>query len=97
MPAPAPFSKAACARCWGSSVLDFPTPYAADPDGYLQAGLAVRDALKHEPRLAFALAPHAPYTVGDAAFRKIVIYARQLDLPIETHLAETADRGDAKV
>ena len=74
----------------GLVVLDFPTPYAADPDGYLQAGLAVRDALKHEPRLAFALAPHAPYTVGDPAFRKIVTYARQLDLPIQTHLAETA-------
>src|SRR5262245_186947 len=74
----------------GLPVLDFPTPYAADPDGYLQAGLAVRDACKHEPRLAFALAPHAPYTVGDAAFEKIVMYARQLDLPIQTHLAETA-------
>jgi 5-methylthioadenosine/S-adenosylhomocysteine deaminase len=75
----------------GLPVLDFPTPYAADPDGYLQAGLAVRDAFKHEPRLSFALAPHAPYTVGDATFEKIVMYARQLDLSIETHLAETAD------
>jgi len=75
----------------GLVVLDFPTPYAADPDGYLHAGLAARDALKHEPRLTFALAPHAPYTVGDATFEKIVMYARQLDLPIETHLAETAD------
>jgi 5-methylthioadenosine/S-adenosylhomocysteine deaminase len=74
----------------GLPVLDFPTPYAADPDGYLQAGLAVRDACRHEPRLAFALAPHAPYTVGDAAFEKIVMYARQLDLPIQTHVAETA-------
>jgi len=73
----------------GLPVLDFPTAYAADPDGYLQAGLAVRDAWKHEPRLAFALAPHAPYTVSDAAFEKIVVYARQLDLPIQTHLAET--------
>jgi len=75
----------------GLVVLDFPTHYAADPDGYLHAGLAARDALKHEPRLTFALAPHAPYTVGDATFEKIVMYARQLDLPIETHLAETAD------
>jgi 5-methylthioadenosine/S-adenosylhomocysteine deaminase len=75
----------------GLVVLDFPTPYAADPDGYLQAGLAVRDACKHESRLSFAFAPHAPYTVGDAAFERIVTYARQLDLPIETHLAETAD------
>ena len=74
----------------GLPVLDFPTPYAADPDGYLQAGLAVRDACRHEARLAFALAPHAPYTVGDAAFEKIVMYARQLDLPIQTHVAETA-------
>lgn len=75
----------------GLVVLDFPTPYAADPDAYLQAGLAVRDARKHEPRLSFALAPHAPYTVGDAAFEKIVMYAHQLDLPIETHIQETAD------
>ena len=75
----------------GLVVLEFPTPYAADPDGYLQAGLRVRDAYKHEPRLAFALAPHAPYTVGDAALAKIVMFAQELDLPIETHLAETAD------
>jgi 5-methylthioadenosine/S-adenosylhomocysteine deaminase len=75
----------------GLAVLDFPTPYAADPDGYLQQGLAARDALKHEPLLAFSLAPHAPYTVGDAAFERIVMYARQLDLPIQTHLAETQD------
>jgi 5-methylthioadenosine/S-adenosylhomocysteine deaminase len=74
----------------GLPVLDFPTPYAADPDGYLQRGLAVRDALKHEATLAFSLAPHAPYTVGDETWERIVVYARQLDLPIQTHLAETA-------
>jgi len=75
----------------GLAVLDLPTPYAADPDGYLQQGLAARDARKHEPLLSFSLAPHAPYTVGDATFDKIVMYARQLDLPIQTHLAETID------
>ena len=74
----------------GLAVLDFPTPYAADADGYLQRGLAARDALKHERTLAFSLSPHAPYTVGDATWEKIVVYARQLDLPIQTHLAETA-------
>jgi 5-methylthioadenosine/S-adenosylhomocysteine deaminase len=75
----------------GLPVLDFPTPYAADPDGYLARGLAVRDALKHESRLAFALAPHAPYTVSDETWRKVVVYARQLDLHIQTHLAETTE------
>jgi 5-methylthioadenosine/S-adenosylhomocysteine deaminase len=78
----------------GLAVLDFPTPYAADGDGYLQAGLAARDAFKHAPRLTFTMAPHAPYTVGDATMEKIVTYARQLDLPIQTHLQETANERD---
>ena len=78
----------------GMPVLDFPTPYAADPDDYLSKGLAARDAFKHSPRLAFALAPHAPYTVGDATWAKVVMYARQLDLPIHTHVAETRREVD---
>ena len=79
----------------GLPVLDFPTPYAADADGYLQAGLAARDAWKHAPRITFSLAPHAPYTVGDDSFRRIVTYARQLDLPIQTHVQETRSELDA--
>jgi 5-methylthioadenosine/S-adenosylhomocysteine deaminase len=75
----------------GLPVLDFPTPYAADADGYLQAGLAARDGWKNELRIAFSLAPHAPYTVGDESWAKIVVYARQLDLPIQTHLLEAPD------
>jgi 5-methylthioadenosine/S-adenosylhomocysteine deaminase len=73
----------------GLPVLDFPTVYAADAEAYLARGLEARDAWKHVPHLAFSLAPHAPYTVGDATFGKIVTYARQLDVPIQTHLAET--------
>ncbi len=75
----------------GLPVLDLPTPYAADADAYLHAGLAARDAWKHEPRLLFSLAPHAPYTVADTTWTKIVIMARQLDLAIQTHLLETHD------
>ncbi len=76
----------------GLPVLDFPTAYAADADAYLHAGLAARDAFRHAPLLAFSLAPHAPYTVGDATFEKIIVLARELDLPIQTHLQET--RGE---
>ena len=78
----------------GMPVLDFPTPYASDADAYLAKGFAARDAFKHSPRLAFALAPHAPYTVADETWRKIVMYARQLDLPIHTHIAETRGEVD---
>jgi len=74
----------------GMPILDFPTPYAADADAYLQRGLAARDAYKDVPRLAFSLAPHAPYTVSDETWRSVVVYARQLDLIIQTHVAETA-------
>ncbi|MEO8507895.1 MAG: TRZ/ATZ family hydrolase [Betaproteobacteria bacterium] len=79
----------------GAPVLEFPTPYAADADAYLTRGLEARDAFKHVPHLTFALAPHAPYTVSDATWAKIVMFARQLDLAIETHLAETQDEVDA--
>jgi len=88
----------ACARAYqaaglravvGMPVLDFPTPYAADADAYLQNGLAARDAFRHAPRLTFALVPHAPYTVGDETFARIATYATELDLPIHTHLQET--------
>lgn len=81
----------------GIPVLDFPTPYAADADDYLQHGLAARDQFADVARLRFALAPHAPYTVGDVTWGKIIMYARQLDLPIITHLAETRAEVDEAV
>lgn len=75
----------------GLVVMDLPTPYAADPDGYLQKGMALRDAIKDHERASFCLAPHAPYTVSDASLEKILTFAEQLDLPIHIHLHETAD------
>ena len=78
----------------GVPILDFPTSYAADAQACLQRGLEARDAWKHSPRLSFSLAPHAPYTVGDASWASVVTYARQLDLPIQTHVGETRHEVD---
>jgi 5-methylthioadenosine/S-adenosylhomocysteine deaminase len=72
-------------------VLEFPSAYASDADDYLAKGLAMRDALKDEPLLSFTFAPHAPYTIGDATFSRINTLAEQLNLPIHTHIHETAD------
>ncbi|WP_221227726.1 TRZ/ATZ family hydrolase [Rhodocyclus tenuis] len=69
---------------------DFPTPYAADPDDYLLKGLAARDALRDEPLISFCLAPHAPYTVGDRNFARVLTLAEQIDAPIHVHIHETA-------
>lgn len=75
----------------GIIVVDFPSPYAADPDGYLQKGTAMRDQLRHEPLVSFCLAPHAPYSLGDRSLEKVATYAAQLDLPIHIHVHETDD------
>jgi 5-methylthioadenosine/S-adenosylhomocysteine deaminase len=74
----------------GLPVLEFPSAYAPDADGYLQRGLDARDALRADPLLSFSLAPHAPYTVSDETFARIVTYAEELGLPLQTHLHETA-------
>lgn len=75
----------------GMVVLDFSTPYAADCDDYLSKGLEARDAYGTDPELSFFFAPHAPYTVSDKSFSKVLTYAEELDLPIHIHLNETLD------
>jgi 5-methylthioadenosine/S-adenosylhomocysteine deaminase len=74
----------------GIIAIEFPTAYAADAQDYLAKGLATRDALRHESRLSFCLAPHAPYTVADATLERIGVLSEQLGLPIHMHVHETA-------
>ena len=78
----------------GLITLDFPTPYAADADDYLAKGLAARDELRDEALLSFCLAPHAPYTVNDRNFTRVLTLAEQCDLPIHLHLHETKQEID---
>jgi 5-methylthioadenosine/S-adenosylhomocysteine deaminase len=75
----------------GLIALEFASAYATDAADYLTQGMALRDALRDENLLSFCLAPHAPYTVSDATFERIAVYAAELDLPIHTHLHETSD------
>lgn len=78
----------------GLITVDFPSNYAADADDYLDKGLAVRDQLLGEPLLSFCLAPHAPYTVGERSFARVLTLAEQIELPIHLHLHETAQEID---
>ena len=75
----------------GMIVIDFPTVYASDLDDYLGKGLALRDNYHQHPNLTFCFAPHAPYTVSDEAFKRVLTYAEQLNLPVHIHLHETLD------
>ncbi len=74
----------------GILVLEFSTAYASDADDYLLKGLEARDSWRSNPLLTTSLAPHAPYTVENRSFEKIMTYAEQLGLGIHTHLHETA-------
>lgn len=75
----------------GMIVVDFPTAWAGNAEEYIEKGLALRDAFRHEPRIGFAFAPHAPYTVSDAPLLRIRTLADELDLPIHMHIHETED------
>jgi 5-methylthioadenosine/S-adenosylhomocysteine deaminase len=81
----------------GMIVVDFPTAYASDPDDYLQKGLALRDRYRDNPLATFCLAPHAPYTVSDDAFRKVAMLAGELDVPVHIHVHETADEVERSI
>jgi len=74
----------------GMIALDAPTVWAANAEEYLRKGLEVYDRFRSEPRLTAVFAPHAPYTVTDATLTRIRRLADELDVPIHTHLHETA-------
>ena len=73
----------------GIIAMEHRSTYASDAQDYLTKGIALRDALRDEPLLSFCLAPHAPFTVSDATFAQIAIYAGELDVPVHIHLHET--------
>ncbi len=75
----------------GLVVLEFPSPYAGDAEDYLNKGLAARDALHGHSRITTCLAPHAPYTISDKTFARVLTYADQLGLNVHLHLHETLD------
>ncbi len=75
----------------GLPVIEFPTPWAQSRDEYFDKALSVHDALRDQPLIGTAFAPHAPYTVANESFERIHLLSDQLDLPVHLHLHETAD------
>ncbi|WP_341675424.1 TRZ/ATZ family hydrolase [Niveibacterium sp. SC-1] len=85
------FQEAGMRAVVGLTVIDFPTAYAADADDYIQKGLAAHDQWRGHETIRFAFAPHAPYTVSDRSFERLIGLAHELDLPVTMHLHETQD------
>jgi 5-methylthioadenosine/S-adenosylhomocysteine deaminase len=74
----------------GLPVIDFPTAWARTDAEYFDRAGEVHDQWRHDPLVATAFAPHAPYTVSDASFERIRMLSDQLDVPVHLHLHETA-------
>ncbi|MBV1777271.1 TRZ/ATZ family hydrolase [Burkholderiaceae bacterium DAT-1] len=75
----------------GCSILEFPTPYAANAGAYIERAIEARNAFKGESLVQFTLAPHAPFTVADDTFCRVVELAEQWDCRIHCHIHETMD------
>jgi 5-methylthioadenosine/S-adenosylhomocysteine deaminase len=73
----------------GMIVIGFPTAWAQDTREYLRLGQQVHDRYRAHPLIHTAFAPHAPYTVDDAALTQIATLAEELDVPIHMHVHET--------
>jgi 5-methylthioadenosine/S-adenosylhomocysteine deaminase len=78
-------------------IMDFPTPWAADQDEYLHKAAALLQRYQKHPKLRIALGPHAPYTVGDDTFARLVALAGEYGCPIQVHLHETAFEVESAV
>jgi 5-methylthioadenosine/S-adenosylhomocysteine deaminase len=73
----------------GLVVLDVPTRWARDEEGYLARAIAMHAELAGRPLVSGALAPHAPYSVSDHGLERVAGLAEELDVPVHMHVQES--------
>ncbi len=74
----------------GQTVMKFPAP---DAEAYEDSFDMARDFIKRwkdHPLIVPAVAPHAPYTCTEEILRETAQLAKEFEVPLHTHLAETA-------
>ncbi|KPJ69053.1 hypothetical protein AMJ44_04780 [candidate division WOR-1 bacterium DG_54_3] len=74
----------------GEGLLDFPTPSCATPDESIKYIENLHKKWKNDPIIHLMVAPHAPYTCSPPVLEKAKALADKLNIPLHTHLAETA-------
>ncbi len=70
-------------------IVEFANNWAADAEQHIALGLEVFDQYRRHERISIGFAPHAPYTVSDSTFARIVMLAEEVDARIQIHLHET--------
>jgi 5-methylthioadenosine/S-adenosylhomocysteine deaminase len=72
------------------SIMRFPTPDAGSYDEGLRRARQFMEQWHGHERVIPTVAPHAPYTCTDEIYQEAVALAREFDVPIVSHLSETA-------
>jgi len=68
-----------------------PTPERIDPELKRAEAFTREWEGKAEGRIRTALSPHAPYTCLPEVWQRTAVLAREIRVPLHTHLAETAE------
>jgi cytosine/adenosine deaminase-related metal-dependent hydrolase len=78
---------------WGVSYLEFFAIGSAEESGIARMTDAVEEAARRirGRRMRLGLSPHAPYSVSRKGYLAAAALAKRLDLPMMTHVAETAE------
>lgn len=78
----------------GQSILKFPTPDAASYEDAMEKARDYIKKWKEHPLIVPSIAPHAPYTCTAEILRETAELAKEFDVPLHTHLAETSFEVD---
>ena len=81
----------------GMIVLDASTAWAKDAEEYFAKGLAVHQQAQSLSGITSTWAPHAPYSVSDAALQRVQKQAQKLRIPVHMHIHETQHEVDEAV
>lgn len=76
--------------CIGLPVIDVPTAWASTESECIDKGLAVSASWQCESLLSTSFAPHAPYSVGDGALRRVAELSAAQDMRVHMHVLESA-------
>ena len=74
----------------GLVVVEAATRWASSASDYIEKGMALRDQYRGDPLIATHFAPHAPYSLDDATLVRVRRLADELEVPVVTHLHESA-------
>jgi len=82
-------AEAGIRACIGIPVIDVATNWAGSADECIEKGMFIIEHVEKN-LTTFSLSPHAPYTVDDAALKRIAVVSEALDLPVHMHVLESA-------